>query len=72
MAKIKVTQKSSKKPPVWVNTTQTDYIITSAIEKDIERAKNACIDQVRKYIIDAVAQNVKSISENDITQETVN
>ncbi len=72
MAKIKVTQKSSKKPPVWVNTTQTDYIITSAIEKDIERAKNACIDQVRKYIIDAVAQNVKSVSENDITQETVN
>ncbi len=72
MAKIKVTQKSVKKPPVWVNTTQTDYIITSAIEGDIERAKNACIDQVRKYIIDAVAQNVKSTSENDITQETVN
>ncbi len=72
MAKIKVTQKSAKKPPVWVNTTQTDYIITSAIEGDIERAKNACIDQVRKYIIDAVAQNVKSTSENNITQETVN
>lgn len=72
MAKVKVTQKSAKKPPVWVNTTQTDYIITSAIESDIERAKNTCIDQVRKYIIDAVAQNVKSTSENDITQETVN
>ncbi|WP_251621649.1 hypothetical protein [Odoribacter lunatus] len=72
MAKIKVTQKSAKKPPVWVNTTQPDYIITSAIEGDIERAKNVCIDQVRKYIIDAVAQNVKSTSENDITQETVN
>lgn len=72
MAKIKVTQKSAKEMPLWVNTTQTDYIITSAIESDIEKAKNVCIDQVRKYIIDAVAQNVKSTSENDITQETVN
>lgn len=71
-AKIKVVEKSAKKTPVWVNTTQKDYIITSAISNDIEKAKNECMDNVRKYIIDAVAQNVKSSSESNITQESVN
>lgn len=72
MAKIKIVQKSAKKTPVWVNTTQKDYIITSAIAGDVERAKNECLDNIRKYIIDAVAQNVKSSSESNITQESVN
>lgn len=72
MAKIKVVQKSAKKAPVWLNTTEKDYIITSAIANDVERAKNECLDNVRKYIIDAVAQNVKSSSESTINQESVN
>lgn len=72
MAKIKIVERSTKKVPVWVNTTQKDYIITSAIAGDIERAKNECLDNIRKYIIDAVAQNVKSSSESTINQETVN
>lgn len=72
MAKIKVVQQSAKKIPVWVNTTQKDFIITSAISNDVEKAKNECLDNIRKYIIDAVAQNVKSSSESSINQESVN
>lgn len=72
VAKIKVVQQSAKKIPVWVNTTQKDYIITSSISDNIEKAKNECIDNIRKYIIDAVAQNVKSTSESNISQESVN
>lgn len=72
MAKIKVVQKSAKKAPVWMNATQKDYIITSASSGDIEQAKNECLDNIRKYIIDAVAQNVKSTSESSISQESVN
>lgn len=72
MAKIKVVQKSAKKAPVWMNATQKDYIITSAGSGDIEQAKNECLDNIRKYIIDAVAQNVKSTSESSISQESVN
>lgn len=72
MAKVKVVQQSAKKMPVWVNTTQKDFIITSAISNDVEKAKNECLDNIRKYIIDAVAQNVKSSSESTISQESVN
>lgn len=71
-AQLKVVQKSAKKTPVWVNTTQKDYIVTSAIADNIERAKNECMDNIRKYVIDAVAQNVKSSSESTINQESVN
>ncbi len=72
MAKIKVVERSAKKMPMWVNTTQTNYIITSAITEDIEKAKNECMDNVRKYIIDAVAQNVQAFSKSSIKQESVN
>lgn len=68
----KVTQKSVKKAPVWLNMTEQDYIITSAISSDVEKAKNECLDNIRKYIIDAVAQNVKASSESNIQQKSVN
>ncbi len=69
---IKVVEKSAKKPPVWVGTTQTDYIVTSAIAPDIETAKAQCMDNVRKQIIDAVAQNISSESTSTIDQQSVN
>jgi len=72
MAKIKVVEKSAKKAPIWLNTTQKDYIITSAVSNNPEKAKNECMDNIRKYIIDAVAQNVKSTSQSTINQESVN
>lgn len=72
MAKIKVVEKSAKKVPVWVNTTQENYIITSTIEDDLETAKKKCLDNIKTYIIDAVAQNVKSSGEGSINQESVN
>ena len=71
-AKIKVVERSSKKAPEWVNTTRKDYIITSAMAPGLERAKDECFAQVKKTIIDAVAQNVKASSESSISQESVN
>lgn len=70
-AQLHVVQKSAKKTPAWVNATEQEYIITSAIAADAETAKNQCMDNVRKYVIDAVAQNVKSASTTNINQETV-
>lgn len=71
-AKIKVVEKSAKKVPEWVNTTRKDYIITSAMAPGLERAKEECFAQIKKMIIDAIAQNVKASSESRITQESVN
>lgn len=71
-AQLKVKEKSASKTPTWLNSTEQDYIITSAINEDLERAKNQCMDNVRKYIIEAVAQNVKSSDIGTIEQESVN
>ncbi len=72
VAKVKVVEKSAKKVPEWVNATRKDCIITSAIAPGLERAKEECFGQIKKTIIDAVAQNVKASSESTISQESVN
>ncbi|MBE9488476.1 MAG: hypothetical protein IMY73_04755, partial [Bacteroidetes bacterium] len=70
--KLKIIEKSSRKQPIWLNSTENEYIITSAISNNIEKAKEMCMDNVKKSIIDAVAQNVKSSDQSTISQETVN
>lgn len=71
-AQVKVVDKSAKKAPTWVNSSETEYIVTSAIKDDLEAAKNQCLDNVRKYIIESVAENVKASSEGTINQQIVN
>lgn len=70
-AKIKIVERSSKKAPEWVNATQKDYIITSAIASQLNDAKEQCFNDIRKTIIEAVAQNVKSSSQNTIQQTSI-
>lgn len=72
VAKVKVVEKSAKKAPEWVNATRKDCIITSAIAPGLERAKEECFGQIKKTIINAVAQNVKASSGSTISQESVN
>lgn len=66
--KVKVVEKSSRKAPKWVSSSETDYIITSAFGNSIEEAKNSCMDNVRKSIISSVAQNVKLSSSSKLSQ----
>lgn len=68
----KVKDKSSRKAPEWSGGMLQEYIITSATSDDIERAKEMCMDDVRKYIVDAVALNIKTSSESNISEEIVN
>lgn len=70
--KYKVLERSSKKTPQWVNGMQKEYIITSSINQDAERAKELCLEDVKIKIIEAVAQNIQSSTENSINQSTVN
>lgn len=71
-AKIKITDRSAKKTPVWVNSSQPEYIITSAIAGDLETARNLCLENVRRYVIESVAENVKSTTEGYINQQSIN
>ena len=71
MAKIKVVDRSTKKAPEWIGTTEQDYIIVSALSPTLEGAKRQCFDDIRKAIIEAVAQNVRSASQSTIQQESM-
>ncbi len=70
-AAVKVVERSSKKAPVWLNTMETEYIITSAVADDLERAKALCMDNIRTQVIESVAQNVQSSSASTLSQETM-
>lgn len=70
-AAVKVVERSSKKAPVWLNTMETEYIITSAVADDLERAKALCMDNIHTQVIESVAQNVQSSSASTLSQETM-
>lgn len=70
--KYKVLERSSKKAPQWVNGMEKQYIITSSINSNAEKAKELCLEAVKTRIIEAVAQNIQSSTESSINQSTVN
>lgn len=69
-AQEKVMEKSAKKRPAWVSGVTQEYIITSAIANDLETAKNQALEDVRRQIIRAVAENVSFTSEG-MTQQKI-
>lgn len=71
-AQEKVIDKSAKKRPVWASGTAQDYIIGFATATDLETAKNRALEDVRKQIIRAVAENVSFASEGTTTQKMEN
>lgn len=70
--KVKVVESSAKKQPSWYGGSQNDYIITSAMDADLQTARDKCLDNVRKYIIESVANNVQATTESTVSQTTVN
>ncbi len=71
-AKLKVVEASDKKPPTWINSSQSDYIIVTTIAPDIESARSECLRGVRDQILNAVAQNVVSNSKSNLEQHIEN
>lgn len=69
---IKVLDRSASKAPVWLDRTQEEYVITSAIADDLDAARNQCLDNVRTKIIESVAQNVQFGTESRIAQSAGN
>ena len=65
----KVIEKSAKKAPGWYETAEADYLIASADEKDIETARQRCLESIRKQMIQAIAQNIE-FSEKTYTKQT--
>lgn len=71
-AQEKVIDKSAKKRPVWASGSAQDYVIGFATAADLETAKNQALEDVRKQIIRAVAENVAFASEGSTKQRMEN
>ena len=67
-AQFKVVEKSTKKAPAWYQQMAADYLIVSAHEPTLEEAQAACLQEVKKQIIQAVAQNI-TFSESSILNQ---
>lgn len=65
----KVVEKSDKKAPVWYESSEADYLVASAVDADMEAARQKCLESIRRQIIQAVAQNVE-FSEKTLLKQT--
>lgn len=68
----KVLEKSDKKAPAWYESSEADYLVASAVDKDMEAARQQCLESVRRQIIQAVAQNVEFSEKTFLKQTTGN
>ena len=68
-AQFKVVDKSSKKAPAWYQQMVADYLIVSAHEPTLEEAQAACLQEVKKQIIQAVAQNITFSESSNLNQK---
>ncbi len=66
----KVIDKSKRKRPDWVHSTQKDYIITTGRGKTIDEAKDNVVTEIQNEIVNSVAIYVKS--ESEISIENIN
>ena len=65
-AQEKVIEKSKRKRPDWVHSTQKDYIIATGRGKTIDEAKDNVVTEIQNEIVNSVAIYVKSESEMSI------
>ena len=63
-AQYKVEESSSRKMPEWVMSTAKDYLIVTATGGDIEEAKTAVIENVKKQIAQSIATRI--VAESDL------
>ena len=67
----KVVDKSGKQPK-WVYSSGKDYIVVSAEGADIQSAKDKAMTQVKKQILNSIAESVKSTSAISTREQGVN
>lgn len=68
----KVVERSTKRVPKWCQTQTEGYLIVSAVEPDMEAAKQRCLEYVRKQILESVALNVEISTASSMGQEVKN
>ncbi len=71
-ATVKVTESSARRAPQWAYGTEHNFLIVSAEAEDIETAKNKALNEVKKQIVNAISENVRSASYTAVEEAGVN
>lgn len=72
--KEKVVESSAKKAPAWIGLSTSDYFSVSATAQTLEEAQKMCMNDIRQYIINAIAVNITSAEtsyQNQVTRDGV-
>lgn len=67
-SQLKVTERSEKKLPSWMGASGEGFIQSTGVAKSIDEAKAIAMEDIRKQIIESVALNIKSETDNNINQ----
>lgn len=70
--KVKVLEKSARKPPEWVNGIVKDYIIVSASGETAESAQSNALLRIKERIISSIAENIQTSSEYYRGEKSIN
>ncbi len=67
-AQEKIVERSAKRAPEWIGSVQPGALIVSAEGEDLESAKRACIEEIKRQVIEAVAVNITAVEESTTRQ----
>lgn len=59
-AQEKLLERSDKKSPGWIGTTESGFVIVSAEEPTLDAARKRCLNDIRQSIVNAVCVNIRS------------
>lgn len=68
----KITQKSERNMPRWVNSVEKEFLIVSSTASDIEKAKAAVLENIKQQIAESVASRVVAETELSRTDLDIN
>src|SRR5574344_1258928 len=68
----KITQKSERNIPRWVNSVEKEFLIVSSTASDIEKAKAAVLENIKQQIAESVASRIVAETELSRTDLDIN
>lgn len=71
LAEGKFVERSGKRPD-WIMKSGSEAFAVSASDADINVARERCLDDIKAYIVNAIASNIVSVEESSTEVENVN
>ena len=71
LAEGKLVERSGKRPD-WIMKSDSEAFAVSASDADINVARERCLNDIKAYIVNAIASNIVSVEESSTDIENAN